>query len=89
MDGLAVSAARYGGGVRWIWGESHRPDYLQVDHKKPHSLQGKDDMDNYGLLCYPCNRKKSNKMSLGELRQARKAEARIDVDWYEERACWE
>lgn len=53
-------------------GESHRPDYLQVDHKKPRPLQGKDDMDNYGLLCYPYNRKKFNKLMLAELRGTRK-----------------
>ena len=53
-------------------GESHRPDYLQADHKKPRSLHGKDELDNYALLCYPCNRKKSNKLSLAELRLARK-----------------
>ena len=60
------------------------PDYLQVDHKKPKTLKGKDDMTNYALLCDPCNRKKSNKLTLTELRQARAAEGRMDADWYEE-----
>ena len=64
-------------------------DYLQVDHKKPKSLEGRDEMPNFALLCDPCNRKKSNKLSLAELRLARKAEERIDEDWYEESARWE
>ena len=64
-------------------------DYLQVDHKKPKTLKGKDDMTNYALLCDPCNRKKSNKMALSELRRARLDEGRIDAKWYEERARWE
>ena len=59
-------------------------DYLQVDHKRPKTLKGKDEMDNYVLLCDPCNRKKSNKLTLAELRIAREAEGRIDEDWYEE-----
>ena len=73
-------------GCGWV---PHYSDYLQVDHKKPRSLKGKDEMPNYTLLCDPCNRKKSNKLSLAELRQARKAEERIDEDWYEESARWE
>ena len=59
-------------------------DYLQVDHKRPKTLKGKDDMTNYALLCDPCNRKKSNKLTLTELRQARVEEGRMDVDWWEE-----
>ena len=59
-------------------------DYLQVDHKRPKTLKGMDEMDNYVLLCDPCNRKKSNKLTLAELRIAREAEGRIDEDWYEE-----
>ena len=63
------------------------PDYLQVDHKKPKTLKGKDEMTNYALLCDPCNRKKSNKMALSELRRARLDEGRIDAKWYED-AKW-
>ena len=65
------------------------PDYLQVDHKKPKTLKGKDEMENYALLCDPCNRKKSNKLALSELRRARLDEGRIDAKWYEESARWE
>ena len=67
--------------------EPQWPDYLQVDHRKPKTLKGKDEMDNYVLLCDPCNRKKSNKLTLGELRIAREEDGRIDADWYEE-AKW-
>lgn len=58
-------------------------DYLQVDHKRPRSLGGKDDMDNLTLLCDPCNRLKSNKLTLQELRQVRVDEGRIDAAWWE------
>lgn len=59
-------------------------DYLQVDHKKPRSLGGVDDMDNLTLLCDPCNRLKSNKLTLTELRQARVDEGRVDAGWWKE-----
>ena len=60
------------------------PDYLQIDHKKPRSLGGEDERDNYTLLCDPCNRLKSNKLTLTELRDARVKEGRIDVAWWTE-----
>ena len=60
------------------------PDYLQIDHKKPRSLGGADEMDNYTLLCDPCNRLKSNKLTLNELRDIRVKESRIDVAWWTE-----
>ena len=63
-------------------------DYLQIDHNRPKTLGGEDAMDNYALLCDPCNRKKSNKLTLHELRIARAAEGRIDTDWWEEEK-WE
>ena len=59
------------------------PDYLQVDHKKPKTLKGKDDMTNYALLCTPCNRKKSNKLTLRELQNVRVEEGRMDGKWWE------
>ena len=58
-------------------------DYLQVDHNQPKSLNGTDDMDNLALLCDPCNRKKSNKLTIAELRIARAAEGRMDLEWWE------
>ena len=64
--------------------EPQWPDYLQVDYKRPRTLGGKDEMDNYALLCDPCNRKKSNRLTLTKLRQARASEGRMDTDWYEE-----
>ena len=59
-------------------------DYLQVDHKKPRSLGGVDEMDNFALLCDPCNRFKSNKLTLAELRQARVEEGRMNADWWQD-----
>ena len=59
-------------------------DYLQIDHKKPRSLGGADERDNYTLLCDPCNRLKSNKLTLTELRDARVKEGRVDAKWWAE-----
>ena len=63
--------------------EPEWPDYLQVDHNQPKSLKGTDDMDNLALLCDPCNRKKSNKLTIAELRIARAAEGRMNEEWWE------
>ena len=63
--------------------EPPNSDYLQVDHKKPRSLGGADDMANRTLLCEPCNRLKSNKLTLTELREARVNEGRLDAAWWE------
>ena len=63
--------------------EPQWPDYLQVDHKRPKALGGEDVMDNYALLCDPCNRKKSNRLTLAELRQARASEGWVDGEWWE------
>lgn len=60
------------------------PDYLQVDHKKPRSLGGGDDMSNLTLLCDPCNRLKSNKLTLTELQAVRVNEGRMQSDWWKE-----
>ena len=65
--------------------EPHQPDYLQVDHNKPKTLKGSDEMDNLALLCDPCNRKKSNKLTIAELRIARAAEPGwMNMDWWED-----
>ena len=80
-DQLVISDGQRCQGCGW---EPAYPDYLQVDHKKPRSLGGRDDMDNLTLLCDPCNRFKSNKLTLTELRQARVDEGRVDADWWKE-----
>ena len=72
-------------GCGWVPAYS---DYLQVDHKQPKSKKGKDEMPNFTLLCDPCNRKKSNKLTLTELRLARVDEKRMDAEWWEEKQ-WE
>ena len=68
-------------GCGWV---PNHADYLQVDHNKPRSLKGTDEMDNLALLCDPCNRKKSNKLTIHELRQARAA----DEDWVMDEEWW-
>ena len=70
-------------GCGWV---PNHADYLQVDHNKPRSLKGTDEMDNLALLCDPCNRKKSNKLTIHELRQARASDADwvMDEEWYGE-----
>ena len=70
-------------GCGWV---PNHADYLQVDHNKPRSLKGTDEMDNLALLCDPCNRKKSNKLTIHELRQARASDADwvMDEEWYRE-----
>ena len=80
-DKLIIRDGQRCQGCGW---EPQWPDYLQVDHKRPKTLDGKDEMDNYALLCDPCNRKKSNRLTLAELRIAREAEGRIDEKWYGE-----
>ena len=77
---LIISDGQRCQGCGW---EPPYPDYLQVDHKKPRSLGGPDDMDNLTLLCDPCNRFKSNKLTLTELRQARTEQDRMDAAWWE------
>ena len=78
---LIISDGQRCQGCGW---EPPYPDYLQVDHKRPRSLNGTDDMDNLTLLCDPCNRLKSNKLTLTELRAVRVGEGRIDEAWWED-----
>ena len=64
--------------------EARQPEYLQIDHNRPKSLQGTDDMDNLALLCDPCNRKKSNKLTLHELRLERASDGDwMNMEWWE------
>ena len=44
------------------------PRFFEVDHDVPVSKGGSDDMLNLVLICGPCNRTKSNKMTREELR---------------------
>ena len=64
--------------------EARQPEYLQIDHNRPKSLQGTDEMDNLALLCEPCNRKKSNKLTLHELRLERASDGDwMNMEWWE------
>ena len=63
----------------------HHVDYLQVDHNKPRSLKGSEEMSNLALLCDPCNRKKSYKLTLHELRMERASDGGwMNMDWWED-----
>ena len=64
-------------------------DFMHVDHKKPRKLKGKESLSNFALLCEPCNRKKSYKLTLQELQAARVEEGRMDMDWWESEGKWE
>ena len=64
-------------------------DFMHVDHKKPRKLKGKESLSNFALLCEPCNRKKSYKLTLRELQAARIAEGRMNMDWWESEEKWE
>ena len=74
MDGMVCL------GCGWT---PHHADYLQVDHRKPRDKKGREVITNFGLLCEPCNRKKSNKLSLRELQERRIEEGRMEMEWYE------
>ena len=45
------------------------PRVLEVDHKNPRSQGGTDDEENLTLLCSPCNKLKSDRLTLKGLRQ--------------------
>ena len=64
-------------------------DFMHVDHKKPRKLKGKESLSNFALLCEPCNRKKSYKLTLTELQAARVEDGRMDMDWWESEEKWE
>ena len=66
---VKVLADRWG--VR-CWGcgfEPPRIDYLELDHITPHSGGGSNELDNRALLCGPCNRYKSNTLTLIKVRR--------------------
>ena len=43
--------------------------YLELDHSNPTTSGGHNELDNRALLCPPCNRKKSNRYTLIEMRR--------------------
>ena len=67
-------------GIR-CWGCGFEPpsiDYLDLDHIHPASERGSNELENRAPLCHPCNRRKSNTMTLTALRRVNKREKR----WY-------
>ena len=48
------------------------PRYLELDHMVPRSDGGSNELENRVLLCGPCNRTKSNTLTLSGLRRQNK-----------------
>ena len=48
------------------------PRYLELDHRLPRSEGGSNELSNRILLCSPCNRLKSNTLTLTGLRRQNK-----------------
>ena len=62
------------------WGCGFKPPdvrYLELDHVSPKSEGGPHDINNRALLCGPCNRKKSDKITLIELQRTNKREGNM------------
>ena len=51
--------------------------HLESDDRIPRSQNGENEEKNLCLLCPPCNRRKSNKMDLAELRRQNRAHGNI------------
>ena len=70
--------------VTWLYGEQNGKcagcdmvlpqRYLELDHKLPRSDGGHNGISNRALLCGPCNRTKSNTLTLSGLRKRNKQE---------------
>ena len=63
------------------WGCGFEPPetaYLDLDHVLPASEGGSNELDNRSVLCSPCNKRKSNRLTLTALRGANKKQGR----WY-------
>ena len=59
----------FGGTFCQGWcGGTFSANELEVDHVEPKSKGGADEIWNRTLLCGPCNKKKSDKLTLPELR---------------------
>ena len=75
---LAILTAQWG--IR-CWGCGFEPpsvEYLDLDHLFPESEGGSNELPNRAPLCSPCNKRKSNTMTLTALRRLNKRESR----WY-------
>lgn len=75
---LGILTAQWG--LR-CWGCGFEPptvEYLDLDHIFPDAEGGSNELDNRSPLCAPCNRRKSNTMTLTALRRINKGAGR----WY-------
>ena len=52
--------------------------FLEIDHRKPKSKGGSDHINNLQLLCGPCNRLKSDRLTTKEATRAFRREHSID-----------
>lgn len=69
------------------WGCGTKTEALQVDHirarKAKYGIAGDDELYNLALLCGPCNRRKSNTMTMGGLRWSNRNNSRLRCRWSE------
>ena len=73
--------------MEWLYGEQNGKcagcdialpqRYFELDHKLPRSDGGHNGVSNRALLCGPCNRRKSNTLTLSGLRKANKKDGWI------------
>ena len=59
----------------YCWGCGYEPphqEHFELDHITPKAAGGHNDLDNRAPLCGPCNRRKSNLLTLDGLRRANK-----------------
>ena len=66
-DMVNTLIARDGTACQGCYREFDDPLYLELDHSRPKSGGGEDHIGNRVLLCSPCNRIKSNKITLSGL----------------------
>ena len=62
------------------WGCGFEPpiiEYLELDHIQPQSENGSHELENRAPLCSPCNKRKSDTMTLTGLREKNQREKRI------------
>ena len=74
---LDILLARDGGVCQGCGFVPPRADYLEIDHKQPRSEGGSNAPANRVLLCSPCNRAKSDRLTLTGLRALNQRNAHV------------
>lgn len=67
-----ILIARHGLGCQGCYREFDHPNFFELDHCYPRSEGGTNDISNRVLLCSPCNRTKSDRLTLKGLRGVNK-----------------